>query len=195
MLWKVENFHTIIDPEKCVGCGACMEKCPKEMYRDKKHERRDYARRKDKSLPDDYEDHEEADTYGDQCHRCCYNFCGSDPYGGADHEQTAHIPPIEQYGCTDGGYVQQAENNQTDKYPDTQDLITGSTLTPSDLDFGHARRLQQHHTVCGAFPKDNKKGNKRKRIHSTDGKHTLVTNRDGKERMGADQPVPSQARI
>ena len=31
--------------------------------------------------------------------------------------------------------VQQAGNNQTDKYPDTQDLITGSTLTPSDLDF------------------------------------------------------------
>jgi len=27
---KVENFHAIIDPEKCVGCGACMEKCPKK---------------------------------------------------------------------------------------------------------------------------------------------------------------------
>ena len=31
--------------------------------------------------------------------------------------------------------VQQAGNQQTAKYPDTQDLITGSTLTPSDLDF------------------------------------------------------------
>ena len=27
---KVENFHAVIDPEKCVGCGACMEKCPKK---------------------------------------------------------------------------------------------------------------------------------------------------------------------
>lgn len=27
---KVENFHAIIDYEKCTGCGVCMEKCPKK---------------------------------------------------------------------------------------------------------------------------------------------------------------------
>ena len=31
--------------------------------------------------------------------------------------------------------TQQTGNRQTAKYPDTQDLITGSTLSPSDLDF------------------------------------------------------------
>ena len=28
-----------------------------------------------------------------------------------------------------------SNSNQANKYPDTQDLVTGSTLTPSDLDF------------------------------------------------------------
>lgn len=41
--------------------------------------------------------------------------------------------------------VQQAGNQQTAKYPDTQDLITGSTLTPSDLDFGICIRRQRLH--------------------------------------------------
>jgi len=27
---KVENFLASIDQEKCVGCGACAEKCPKK---------------------------------------------------------------------------------------------------------------------------------------------------------------------
>lgn len=41
--------------------------------------------------------------------------------------------------------VQQAGNQQTAKYPDTQDLITGSTLTPSDLDFWDMYRRQRLH--------------------------------------------------
>lgn len=28
---KVEEFHAIIDQEKCTGCGACAEKCPKHI--------------------------------------------------------------------------------------------------------------------------------------------------------------------
>lgn len=27
---KVENFHAVIDQEKCTGCGACAAKCPKK---------------------------------------------------------------------------------------------------------------------------------------------------------------------
>ena len=27
---KVENFHAVIDYEKCTSCGACVEKCPKK---------------------------------------------------------------------------------------------------------------------------------------------------------------------
>ena len=89
--------------------------------------------------------------------------------------------------------VQQAGNNQTDKYPDTQDLITGSTLTPSDLDFWDmypeldrdrakedmiferldewiwisgtcTRRLRQHHCRLLSLPKRITKRKQRKRI-------------------------------
>ena len=78
--------------------------------------------------------------------------------------------------------VQQAENNQTDKYPDTQDLITGSTLTPSDLDFWDMYPETTATPLPSADPsqKDNKKETA-EADPSTDGKHTLVTNRDGKE--------------
>ena len=78
--------------------------------------------------------------------------------------------------------VEQAENNQTDKYPDTQDLITGSTLTPSDLDFWDMYPETTATPLPSAEPsqKDNKKETA-EADPSTDGKHTLVTNRDGKE--------------
>lgn len=26
---RVENFHAIVDPEKCTGCGTCAETCPR----------------------------------------------------------------------------------------------------------------------------------------------------------------------
>ena len=75
--------------------------------------------------------------------------------------------------------VQQAGNNQTDKYPDTQDLITGSTLTPSDLDFWDMYPETTATPLPSAEPsqKDNKKETA-EADPSTDGKHTLVTNRD-----------------
>ena len=76
----------------------------------------------------------------------------------------------------------QTGNNQTDKYPDTQDLITGSTLTPSDLDFWDMYPETTATPLPSADPsqKDNKKETA-EADPSTDGKHTLVTNRDGKE--------------
>ena len=76
--------------------------------------------------------------------------------------------------------VQQAENNQTDKYPDTQDLITGSTLTPSDLDFWDMYPETTATPLPSAEPsqKDNKKETT-EADPSTDGKHTLVTIEQG----------------
>ncbi len=28
---KVENFHAVIDPEKCTACGKCVEQCPQKV--------------------------------------------------------------------------------------------------------------------------------------------------------------------
>ena len=27
----IEEFHAIIDQEKCTGCGTCKQKCPKKV--------------------------------------------------------------------------------------------------------------------------------------------------------------------
>ncbi|MDE7187656.1 MAG: 4Fe-4S binding protein, partial [Lachnospiraceae bacterium] len=27
----IEEFHATIDQDKCTGCGACKEKCPKKV--------------------------------------------------------------------------------------------------------------------------------------------------------------------
>ena len=50
--------------------------------------------------------------------------------------------------------VQQAGNQQTAKYPDTQDLITGTCT----------RRLRQHHCRLRSLPKRITKRKQRKRI-------------------------------
>ena len=73
-------------------------------------------------------------------------------------------------------------SNQTDKYPDTQDLITGSTLSPSDLDFWDKFPEATATPMPSADP--SAQDGKKETVEadpSTDGKHTLVTNRDGKE--------------
>lgn len=80
------------------------------------------------------------------------------------------------------GNMQQAENQQTAKYPDTQDLITGSTLSPSDLDFWDMYPEPTASPVPSADPsKQDGKKETTDTEPSTDGKHTLVMNRDGKE--------------
>ena len=58
--------------------------------------------------------------------------------------------------------VQQAENNQTDKYPDTQDLITG--LLRIWISGTCTRRLRQHHCRLRSLPKRITKRKQRKRI-------------------------------
>jgi len=27
---RIDDFHAVIDYDKCVSCGACMKKCPKK---------------------------------------------------------------------------------------------------------------------------------------------------------------------
>ena len=61
--------------------------------------------------------------------------------------------------------VQQAGNNQTDKYPDTQDLITGSTLTPSDL--FPRRRLRQRQRSSSAWSSTRKRCSFRSRSEAS----------------------------
>lgn len=72
--------------------------------------------------------------------------------------------------------------NQSAQYPDTQDLITGSTLSPSDLGFWDMYPEQ----TASPLPSENPSGQDAQKETaesdpSTDGKHTLVINRDGKE--------------
>ena len=78
--------------------------------------------------------------------------------------------------------TQQTGNRQTAKYPDTQDLITGSTLSPSDLDFWDMYPEATATPLPSSDP-SNQEGKKETNEvdPSTDGKHTLVVNRDGKE--------------
>lgn len=78
--------------------------------------------------------------------------------------------------------LQQADNNQTAKYPDTQDLITGSTLSPSDLEFWDMYPEATATPLPAEKPSgQNDAGETAQSDPSTDGKHTLVTNRDGRE--------------
>ncbi len=85
-------------------------------------------------------------------------------------------------GSAQADNVQQTGNDQTAKYPDTQDLITGSTLSPSDLDFWDLYPEQTATPLPSEKPaKTDEKKETEESDLSTDGKHTLVTGRDGKE--------------
>lgn len=70
-------------------------------------------------------------------------------------------------------------NNRTE-YPGTDELLTGSTLTPDDFDFWDKYPEQTEESV--AVPQEEEK--KEETVESdpsTDGKHTLVQTADGKE--------------
>ena len=70
--------------------------------------------------------------------------------------------------------------SQTAKYPDTDELVTGSTLTPADLDFWD----MYPEATATPLPTQDPTGNQRETVETdpaTDGKHTLVENRDGRE--------------
>ena len=74
------------------------------------------------------------------------------------------------------------ETGRGENYPDTDELLTGSTLSPDDFDFwdkypkdtpGSSAQTEESATRPTEVVAENDP--------STDGKHTLVTNRDGKE--------------
>lgn len=64
-----------------------------------------------------------------------------------------------------------------ESYPDTKDLIGDSTLTPDDLDFWdmYPEETPEPEKEAGETPKPQESD------PSTDGRHTLVVDRDGKE--------------
>ncbi len=67
-------------------------------------------------------------------------------------------------------------------YPDTDELVTGSTLTPDDLDFWELYPLEEVSEDNGKKAEDEEQGEEvEENDPSTDGKHTLVQYADGKE--------------
>ncbi len=66
----------------------------------------------------------------------------------------------------------------SDKYPDTEELLSGSSLSPEDLDFWE---LYPEETVQESIPVETEQRETVELDPATDGKHTLVQYADGKE--------------
>ncbi len=67
-------------------------------------------------------------------------------------------------------------------YPDTNELLSGSTLSPDDLDFWDKYpENQSQESSISTQESASKEAEVVENDPSTDGKHTLVVNRDGKE--------------
>lgn len=76
------------------------------------------------------------------------------------------------------------ESEQGESYPDTDQLISGSTLSPDDLDFWDKYPEKTEESQPGAESAGNVSGETEvipENDPATDGKHTLVKNRDGRE--------------
>ncbi len=74
---------------------------------------------------------------------------------------------------------EQTVYSANDKYPDTDELVTGSTLSPDDFDFWN-----MYPTVTPAVTEAPKKTSEPEKVEndpSKDGKHTMVHTADGKE--------------
>lgn len=85
------------------------------------------------------------------------------------HSGTAQQTPQETVVATDG----------RPEYPDTDEILTGSTLTPDDLDFWDKYPEETEEVAAG--PEEEKPKETVENDPSTDGKHTLVEYADGKE--------------
>ena len=81
-----------------------------------------------------------------------------------------------------GAESSQAMASKQSGYPDTDKLVTGSTLSPDDLDFWDKYPVE---TKESTPPPEESKPKEVETVEasdpSTDGKHTMVKNRDGKE--------------
>lgn len=87
---------------------------------------------------------------------------------------------------TTGGQMAESETETApaQKYPDTDKLVTGSTLSPSDFDFWdkYPQESQEQETKKDSGEEASKSTEViSENDPSADGKHTLVVNRDGKE--------------
>lgn len=73
---------------------------------------------------------------------------------------------------------EQVVANADNSYPDMEELVTGSTLSPDDLDFWD---LYPEETVEESKPEEEPTQEVVENDPATDGKHTLVKTSDGKE--------------
>jgi GH25 family lysozyme M1 (1,4-beta-N-acetylmuramidase) len=74
------------------------------------------------------------------------------------------------------------EQEQSGSYPDTNSLVTGSTLSPDDFDFWDKYPSQtQESEPSASESKPEEPETEPENDPATDGKHTLVNTRDGKE--------------
>lgn len=76
-----------------------------------------------------------------------------------------------------GASAQDLEEDSNVLYPDTEELISGSKLTPADLDFWDKYPVESEETPSET-PREQEQ---EKEDPSTDGKHTLVVGSNGKE--------------
>ncbi len=74
--------------------------------------------------------------------------------------------------------VVQASAAPEKKYPDTEDLLSGSTLSPEDLDFWD---MYPEESVEESKPVEEKPEGTMENDPATDGRHTLIQYADGKE--------------
>lgn len=77
-----------------------------------------------------------------------------------------------------GSATNQPAVTEDTQYPDTKDLLSGSKLSPEDLDFWDK---YPEKTVEESAPTENKEEEKTQNDPATDGKHTLIKYADGKE--------------
>lgn len=75
----------------------------------------------------------------------------------------------------------QTENTSGGKYPDTSELVTGSTLTPDDLDFWDKYPETTPTPIATPTPTPTPSAEPVENDPSKDGKHTLIRTADGKE--------------
>ena len=77
--------------------------------------------------------------------------------------------------------VQAESTSGSSKYPDTSELVTGSTLSPDDLDFWDKYPESTPTPIATPTPTPTPSAEPEENDPSKDGKHTLVKTADGKE--------------
>lgn len=92
-----------------------------------------------------------------------------------NHKESANSTQVSQ---SPEEATMQASASPSDKYPDTEELLSGSTLSPDDLDFWE---LYPEETIEESVPAETKPEETAAPDSATDGKHTLIQYADGEE--------------